>query len=159
MEDLNAFCIIYLVTLRVILFSVNSKSIENWKQKLLIWNYISSLKFQSFRLAVTYIHLSLTSLPILLKHKSISFVNDSVNFKVPYKFLCRQPLFPDDLFASCDYAMNDKFWNINRKLMQTWKVSSLCLLSGGKIWKKTPIIMELEKHLLKIFCCKPLELS
>ena len=41
-EDLNAFCIIYVNTLWVILFSANSKSIQNWKQKLIIWNDVSS---------------------------------------------------------------------------------------------------------------------
>ena len=41
-EDLKTFCIIYIVTPRVILFSANSKSIHNWKQKLIIWNDNSS---------------------------------------------------------------------------------------------------------------------
>ena len=41
-KDLKAFCIIYIVTLKVILFIANSKSIQNWKQKLIIWNDISS---------------------------------------------------------------------------------------------------------------------
>ena len=43
-EDLRAFCIIYIVALWVILFSANSKIIQNLKQKLIIWNYISSTK-------------------------------------------------------------------------------------------------------------------
>ena len=41
-ENLKAFCIIYIVTTWVILSSVNSKSTQNWKQKRIIWNYISS---------------------------------------------------------------------------------------------------------------------
>ena len=55
MEDLKAFCIIYLVTLWVILFSANSKSIQNWKQNLIIWNDISSTVISMFRTAIKYI--------------------------------------------------------------------------------------------------------
>ena len=40
--DLKAFCINYIPTPFVMLFSANSKSIQNWKQKLIIWNDISS---------------------------------------------------------------------------------------------------------------------
>ena len=43
-EDLKAFCIIYVVTIPVIFFNGSSKSIQNWKQKLIIWNDISSAK-------------------------------------------------------------------------------------------------------------------
>ena len=43
-EDLKAFCIVYIVTPLVKHFSANSKSIQNWKQKLIIWNDISSRK-------------------------------------------------------------------------------------------------------------------
>ena len=74
-EDLKAYCIIYIVTLWVILFRFNSKSIRKWKQKLIIWNNISLLKFQSFRFLFTFIHLSLASFTELFKHKSLSFVN------------------------------------------------------------------------------------
>ena len=43
-EDLKAFCIIYIVTISVKFFNGSSKSIQNWKQKLIIWNDISSAK-------------------------------------------------------------------------------------------------------------------
>ena len=41
-EDLKAFSIIYIVTIWVIKFRANNKSIQNWKQKLIIWKDISS---------------------------------------------------------------------------------------------------------------------
>ena len=41
-ENLKAFCILYIVTTWLIPFIVNSKSTQNWKQKRIIWNYISS---------------------------------------------------------------------------------------------------------------------
>ena len=43
-----------LITLWVILFSANSKSIQNWNPKPIIF---LPLKFQSFRIAAMYIHL------------------------------------------------------------------------------------------------------
>ena len=62
-EDLKAFCIIFIATFWVLLFSANSKSIQNWKQKLF-----------------TCIHHSLASLSVLSKHKSLSFANLSLFF-------------------------------------------------------------------------------
>ena len=47
-EDLKAFCIIYLVTLGVILFIGNSKSIQIWNQKTLIWNDIFFTQISMF---------------------------------------------------------------------------------------------------------------
>ena len=41
-QNLKAFCIIYIFTPWVILFNASSKSIQNWKQKLIIWNDINS---------------------------------------------------------------------------------------------------------------------
>ena len=51
-EDLKAFCIMYIVTPWVILFNANSKSIQNLKQKLIICNDFSSAD----KLLFTYIH-------------------------------------------------------------------------------------------------------
>ena len=56
-EDLKAFCIIYLVILWVMLFSANSKSIQNGKRKLIIWNDISSTENSKF-LNCYYVHSS-----------------------------------------------------------------------------------------------------
>ena len=46
-EDLKAFCTIYIVTFWVILFSANRKIIQNWKQKLIIWNVIFSAEISN----------------------------------------------------------------------------------------------------------------
>ena len=77
-EDLRAFCIIYIVTLWVILFNINSKSIQNWRQN--SWSEMISLRcnFKVFELLFTYIHLSLGNFSALFKHKFLSFVNLSL---------------------------------------------------------------------------------
>ena len=71
-DDLKAFCIIYIVTLWVTFFIPNSKSIQNWKQKLIIWN--ASSTNEVFKLLFTYIYLSVASLSVLVKHKFLSLV-------------------------------------------------------------------------------------
>ena len=81
-EELKVFCIIYIVTVRVIHFSGNSKIIHNWKQKLIIWTEMSlPLKLIFFKIFIsdifellfTFIHLCLACLSVLFK--SLSFVN------------------------------------------------------------------------------------
>ena len=57
-ENLKVFCIGYIVTLWVIIFSVNSKSIQKWKQKLIAWNNISSAEISKF---VNYVYSSFFS--------------------------------------------------------------------------------------------------
>ena len=47
-QDPKVFCIICIVTFWVILFSANSKSIQNWKQKLIIWNDVSYAEISKF---------------------------------------------------------------------------------------------------------------
>ena len=56
--------------------SANSKSIQNWKQKLIIWNDVSSAKIS--KLLNCCFHHSLASLSVLFKHKSLSFVSLSL---------------------------------------------------------------------------------
>ena len=85
-KDLKAFCIIHIVILWLILLSANSKNIQNWKQKLIISNNISSIEISKFLNCCVrtfiYIHLSLANLSALFKHKSLSFVNLSLFFHV-----------------------------------------------------------------------------
>ena len=78
-EDLKAYCITYIVTLWVILFRANSKKIQNWKQKLIIRNEISSAEISKLlNCWLPYINHYLASFFVLFKHRYLSFVNLSM---------------------------------------------------------------------------------
>ena len=77
-EYLKAFCINFVVTFWVIPFSTIIKSIQNWKQKLIIWNDISSTEISNLELLLTCTHHSLASLTVVFKQKPLSFVNLSL---------------------------------------------------------------------------------
>ena len=53
-EDIVKWAIIYFVRPWIMLFSVNKKSIMNWKQKLIIWRDIFHWKSKFWNCCVTY---------------------------------------------------------------------------------------------------------
>ena len=50
-------------------------------------------------LASSYLLQSLPCFLILIP----GVLDPSVNFRIPKRFLCRRPVFPDDISVSCDY--------------------------------------------------------
>ena len=75
-EDLKAFCITYILTLWVALFSAYSKIMTNWKPKTHnLKLYIFSWNFKATELLFTYIYHSFASLSVLFKLKSLIAVN------------------------------------------------------------------------------------
>ena len=121
MEDPKAFCIIYLVTLWVILFSSNSKSIQNWKQNLIIWNDFSSTVISIFWTAIKYIH------PIFLLLACLYFWNR--NLYVLLTWICSCMMF--QYFA----------WNLMHQVLHLYILSKLkrTALKVHVLWCKTDI--------------------
>ena len=77
-EDLKAFCIIYIVLFWVILVSVNSKSIQHWKQELITWNEISSTDISNLFNCCLRPFIILWLVCLYCSNKSLSFNNLSL---------------------------------------------------------------------------------
>ena len=102
-EDLKAFSIIYIVTVWVIKFRANNKSIQNWKQKLIIWKDISSAEISKFLNCYIRIFIFLWLIGLYCSQTNIKVLLNWVCFCIKFQY------FGWSIFIFCP-NFGDQLW-------------------------------------------------